>query len=411
MKVLHISHSDSLGGADTAAMRLHQALKKEGVDSRMRVRIKTTEDDCIVGGTAMFRSQWSERIAQKLCHWRRQNTRCPDGSELDIAWPSSGLGAEVNSTDCDVVHIHWPGRNWLSIEEIGAIRVPIVWTLHDCWLLRGGEHYEPFSDSMTWLERAARKDQWVKDRKKRKLPKQGHLICPSRWMLKQAQACQWTQAWTHAVIPNPIDTTFWKPLNQQESRRNLGLPSNKFLILFCANNAEIDERKGYRRLVETLNAMKSAQESQREIALVMAGGKKPKLQPDDVTVIALGAIDEEIRMRLVYDSCDVAVIPSYVDNLPNVGLEAQACGLPYLCFNNGGTAEIVDHGRSGFIAADGSTDEMAGYLDKLVDPVNSETLMQMRTMARQRAVELWNERVVARQIIHVYHEALRLERV
>ena len=411
MKVLHISHSDSLGGADKAAMRLHGALKKEGVDSRMRVRIKTTDDRCIIGGTAMFRSQWSERIAQKLCHWRRQNARCPDGSELDIAWPSSGLGAEVNRADIDLVHIHWPGRNWLSIEEIGAIEVPIVWTLHDCWLLRGGEHYTPFGGSMTWLEKAARKDQWVRDRKKKTLPKQGQLICPSRWMLKQAKACQWTHGWTRSVIPNPIDTTFWQPGEKQESRQRLGLEGDRFLILFCANNAEVDERKGYRRLVETLNRMKSTQKSQREIALVIAGSKEPRLKPDSVKVIALGAIDEESRMRLVYDSCDVAVIPSYVDNLPNVGLEAQACGLPSLCFNNGGTAEIVDHGRSGFVARDDNTEEMARFLDILVDRVNSEMLMQMRTMARQRAIELWDERVVARQMIHVYHQALKGERV
>ncbi|UPH89164.1 glycosyltransferase [Synechococcus sp. NB0720_010] len=186
---------------------------------------------------------------------------------------------------------------------------------------------------------------------------------------------------------------------------------DKFLILFCANNAEVDERKGYRRLVETLDKMKSTQESQREVALVIAGSKEPRLKPNAVQVIALGAIDEENRMRLIYDSCDVAVIPSYIDNLPNVGLEAQACGLPCLCFNNGGTAEIVDHGRSGFVARDDNTEEMARFLDSLVDRVNSEMLMQMRTMSRQRAIELWDERVVARQMIHAYHKALKAERV
>ena len=407
MRVLHISHSDALGGADKAAFRLHRALKKAGVDSQMRVRIRTTDDDYVVGGTAMYRNRWSERTAQKLCHWRRQDAICPDGSELDIAWPSSGLGAEINRTKCDVVHIHWPGRNLLSVEEIGSIKAPIIWTLHDCWLIRGGEHYAPFNEAMSWLKKAARKDQWVRDRKQKKLPKHGNLVSPSQWMQKQARSCQWTKHWNHSVIPNPIDTDFWKPLDQQESRQRLGLPSEEFLLLFCANNAEVDERKGYGRLVETLNAMTTGKESQCKVALVIAGSEEPKLKPNNVKVHALGAVNEERTMRLVYNSCDAVVIPSFVDNLPNVGLEAQSCGMPCLCFNNGGTAEIVDHGRSGLVAIDGNTDEMARHLDKLVNLRNAKGLMEMRKLARQRAVELWDEQIIYRQMLRVYQEAVQ----
>ena len=37
LKILHVSFSDSVGGAAIAMNRLHQALKKSGVDSKVLV--------------------------------------------------------------------------------------------------------------------------------------------------------------------------------------------------------------------------------------------------------------------------------------------------------------------------------------------------------------------------------------
>jgi hypothetical protein len=41
----------------------------------------------------------------------------------------------------DLVHLHWLGDGTLSIEEIGRLLMPLVWTLHDQWAFCGAEHY------------------------------------------------------------------------------------------------------------------------------------------------------------------------------------------------------------------------------------------------------------------------------
>src|SRR5690606_37463645 len=56
--------------------------------------------------------------------------------------PFSGLAARINASDADVVHLHWINGGMARIEDIAAIRKPIVWSLHDMWAFTGGCHYD-----------------------------------------------------------------------------------------------------------------------------------------------------------------------------------------------------------------------------------------------------------------------------
>jgi glycosyltransferase involved in cell wall biosynthesis len=53
---------------------------------------------------------------------------------------------------------------------------------------------------------------------------------------------------------------------------------------------------------------------------------------------------EKQRLAEVMQSCDVAFFPYFADACPNMVLEAQACGLPVIYEEYGGTKEIVDFG-------------------------------------------------------------------
>lgn len=52
---------------------------------------------------------------------------------------SAGVVDEINACDADVLNIHWIAK-LLSIDDIGRLRKPLVWTLHDMWAFCGGEH-------------------------------------------------------------------------------------------------------------------------------------------------------------------------------------------------------------------------------------------------------------------------------
>jgi len=50
------------------------------------------------------------------------------------------LVKKINSSDADIVHLHWVQGEMLSISDINKIKKPIIWSLHDMWGFCGAEH-------------------------------------------------------------------------------------------------------------------------------------------------------------------------------------------------------------------------------------------------------------------------------
>ena len=46
---------------------------------------------------------------------------------------------EINHSGADIVHLHWVTDGFLTIESIGQIKKPIVWSLCDAWAFSGAE--------------------------------------------------------------------------------------------------------------------------------------------------------------------------------------------------------------------------------------------------------------------------------
>ena len=63
---------------------------------------------------------------------------------------------------------------------------------------------------------------------------------------------------------------------------------------------------------------------------------------------------------------DCFLLTSRVEGLPNVIIEAQACGVPVLSTNAGGSRECIIEGETGIIAYDDSPNEMCKYLNEII---------------------------------------------
>lgn len=50
-----------------------------------------------------------------------------------------------------------------------------------------------------------------------------------------------------------------------------------------------------------------------------------------------------------YLACDIVFIPSLYDGMPNVLLEAMACGVPVVASRAGGMPDVIRHGVDGFL--------------------------------------------------------------
>jgi glycosyltransferase involved in cell wall biosynthesis len=83
----------------------------------------------------------------------------------------------------------------------------------------------------------------------------------------------------------------------------------------------------------------------------------------------LGSLDHD-EVPNYLNQLKLLVIPSYTEGLPNIMLEAMACGTPVLATPVGGIPDIISHGKNGFILEDNSPQSIADTVDGILKNPN-----------------------------------------
>ena len=361
MRVVHIS-TFSGGGAGIAALRLHRALQhnKETASFFLFVNGNSPDPaDATIVKAKQPPPSLKERVLRKFkfnksAFQKRKKylNKLPQGSYEVISFPDSDFKLEQHPLvkNADVVHLHWVAGAIDLKRFFSNINKPVVWTLHDMNPFMGVFHYE--EDRLLNHRAYQHLDDEIRLLKQRLLNQVQNLtiVCLCKWMEnKSLQSI--LKPFPHFIIPNAVDGNLFRLLNKEEVRRNLGIPGDAFTILMVAENVG-NRRKGMGLLLEAL------QQIDFPIHAVLVGEGEPEL-PEHVTVKALGKISDSSRLNEAYAAADLVVIPSREDNLPNVMLEAFACGRPVLSFANGGMYDWILPGENGIIAEELSSIHLA----------------------------------------------------
>ena len=227
------------------------------------------------------------------------------------------------------------------------------------------------------------------------------LVSPSSWLAQRARLSPITRDWPIHVIPNALDTEFWSPGSGEQSRVTLGLPQDKWVILFGAVDPLGDYNKGADLLEDALVHLKqglSAEEA-GNIHIAVFGSAKGNITAAGFPMSFLGQLGDE-RMRDAYRSANVVVVPSRLENLPQVATEAASCGVPVVAFNTCGLPDVVVHKKTGLLVEPFDPEEMATAIAALFR--DSNLASRMGEAGRKRAVELWSYPVVAKQYLQLY---------
>ena len=284
------------------------------------------------------------------------NPRISGGAYWSLNLFGHPIASVINAFDADIVHLHWVGDNFLPVQQLGLIKAPIVWTLHDMWAFTGGCHYagecqryagtcgncpqlsDPANDDISARVSKQKRRAWAQ------VPLT--LVCPSGWLAACAGQSAVMRNQRIEVIANPIDTRKFKPLDRREARHAFNLPADKKLVLFGAVGGTADPRKGFAYLQEALGGIGS----DSGVELVVFGADDAGAIDLDVPMHGIGSLRDIVSLNLLYSACDVFVLPALQDNLPNTLMEALACGTPCVAFDTGGVGDLVQHQENGYLA-------------------------------------------------------------
>lgn len=412
MKIVHLNYYDIIGGAARAAYRIHCSLLKQDIDSEMWVKEKFSNDASIKGpasGVNKFFNRLRHRIIDKsLVKLLKTDNKIIHSPSI----LSSRLIKYINECDADIIHLHWLQFEMISISDIAKIKKPIIWTLHDMWAFCGAEHY---TNDIRWKEGYDKNNRpnyetgfdlnrWTWLRKKKYWKNSFHIVAPSKWLAKCVSSSDLMENWKVSVVPYPIDTNNWKPLDKNISRNKFNLPKDANLILFGAPGGGIDPRKGYDLLLKALEYLK-IQKKMKNIQLVIFGQSKPKANQNlKFPIHYMGQIFDDKNLRELYSTADVMVIPSRQDNLPNTALEAQACGVPVVSFDIGGLPDIIEHQKTGYIAKHFDTKDFSNGIYWVLNNLQNKKL---NVNSRERILNKFSEKKVSNDYLNIYKNLLK----
>lgn len=412
MRVLHVSTFESAGGAATAMHRLHEGLLHREMDSRLLVQHRQSKSDRVrVWGNPMARMLHARRAfidalplvfypKRRVVHW------------ANAWWPHS-IARDVRRLNPDVVHLHWVCRGLLSPPDLKLFDRPIVWTLHDSWPFTGGCHvpdtctrYRQSCGACPLLSSMREQDlsRWIWNRKQKSWRDVNLCpVAPSRWLTECAAASGLFSDRPVQTIPNGIDTRRYAPMDRDRARQALNLPTDKPVFLLAAMNAAQDPNKGVGLARAALASI--ASRKGRDAAVVLVTGEGPEADAEDIgfPTVRVGVLQER-EMISAYAACDALILPSRLENFSNVALEAAACAKSSIAFDAGGTSDIVEHEKTGYLARPYDPMDLARGIEELME--RPELSLSRGAHARERAVQQFDVTRMVDRYTALYRERL-----
>ena len=280
----------------------------------------------------------------------------------------------------DVIHAHNLHGEYFDLRALPTLSqlAPLALTLHDQWLLTG--HCAHDFNCGRWrsgcgdcpdltiypaIARDATAENWAA---KRDLYRQSrlHVAAPSQWLLDRvAQSPLMEGVVERRLIRIGINRAVFHPGDRAAARHRLGLPQDAAVVMFAANGTRSNIWKDFATLEQAVERL-PALLGERRVILLAVGQAGATRTVGGAEFRMLGFISDPATLADHYRAADLYLHATRADNSPIVVLEALACGTPVVASDVGGVPELVEPGRTGWLAPVGDAPAMAAQAARLL---------------------------------------------
>jgi len=392
MKILHVTESDS-NGAGIAALRIVLAQRKQGLDSKLIVRDKSSKHVFVYQFYYFKFLDYALNILAKLI-----------GLNNIFSFNALAIVHSRLFKESDVIHIHNIHYNRMLHPLMLPRKKFYAYTLHDMWAITGNCNYtydlcERYTIGCGKCPLNSDKRDWGFPKMwldltalQAKIKKAAYdklriiFISPSRWLQSKAQNSLLTKHKEIICIPNCIELAPVTSRTFSETPR----------LLFVGQKSRASARKGFSYVAEAINLL--GFNCELHIVGLMPKGYESQITNKNCKIVFHGAVQEE-KMKNIYRNSELLILPSRYDNFPNAILESFAQGTPVVSFNIGGIPELVNS----------NTGYLANYQDSADLALGiSKTLTNLKEISENvlEAVQCYSFELSAERHLKVYEKLM-----
>ncbi len=409
-KVVLVTHSDTLGGAAIVTFRLMQALRREGVDAKMVVFTKRSDEESV----SCMGSRFERGV--RFCMERFQLLPSLGFKRDNLFLVSTGnfaIGVHKHPwiIEADIVCLNWINQGLLGIKGIRRLHEmgkKLVWTMHDMWPFTGICHhayecgyYTDQCGNCMMLTGGGNPDDlshkiW---KKKRELYNEVPItfVSVSRWLEKKARSSSLMRNLPVMTIYNafPVEQFYTAPAQHIDSLLTTTKPN---LILIGAARLD-DPIKGLNYAIEAFNYIfDNHPEVASDTAVYLFGDLRNPQLLDNLRLSHrwFGRINDFKILSYLYASAKVVVSTSLYESLGGTLVEGQAAGAVPVTFGGDGRNDVVEHLKTGYIARyKDSRDIAEGILWAIKSDIDRDYL-------HQTVKERFGSKAIARKYIELF---------
>lgn len=375
LRVLLLCTSDLGGGAAESARRQLEALTLAGVDARLLVLHRLTEDERVDSIAKSRLKHWQGKcffLLERLEIYLRNGRSRRQLFRFSTAHWGFDLHDHPWVQEADVLHLHWINQGFLSLRslrQLAQLGKPIFATLHDLWMGTGGCHLPlEFGEAGAKLcpryvlgcGKCPLLASHTEGDLSRHLTQRKQFLArpPFRYLaVSHAEARLFAQspvmrgAPTPHVVPNPIDTELFTPVRAEATPAPAWYEAGRYYLTLVA--ARLDEEvKGPALLKAIAQALRSHHpELASRVTCLLVGGMRDAEAFSDLALpyIALGSVRERETLAEIYRHSSLLLSTSLYETFGQTLVEALSTGTPVVSFRCGGPEDIILPGVNGML--------------------------------------------------------------
>jgi glycosyltransferase involved in cell wall biosynthesis len=386
LSILMISHNNSRGGAARAASRLHLSLIQNNSQVEFLVARKFGTDRTITELNYFRRilSSVFSRIDRLICKILE-----PGNLQWKTAAYFGAITAKsINNSSLSVVNLHWIGHGLISLRQLNKIKKPIIWTLHDEWIINSFSHYTDTSISKSSRIRNFFHSQRLIKKLDFIMKDNVSFICVNSELLRILRDKFPFKAHKIFYVPNPVDLSVFYP-----DKNNLNLDilihnEKTPFVLFLGGVS--DSRKGWDLLREALKI-------NYESFILGVIGDVSEQKYGNISVIPIKHIDNNEILRAYYSKAHLVLVPSRAEQLPQVATESLSCGTPVVAFKVGGLSDIIIDRQNGLLVEQFDVKEFSRAISYFVNKPKSNFTKNCRNFAEDN----FSFKIVSKKYNHI----------